>query len=114
MAKMNVRTLAHELLMRIEKSGSFSHLLISQAIEKERVDVKDENLLTEIVYGTIERQMTLDYYLAPFISTRKKIDDWVRVLLRMSLYQLQFLDKVPPYAIINEIGRASCREMGCR
>lgn len=98
----NIRKEALEILLRIEKSGSYSHLLIDQAIEQEKLAKIDEQLLTEIVYGTLERKLTLDYYLAPFIEKQKKLQDWVRVLLRMSVFQMEYLDNVPTYAIIHE------------
>lgn len=102
MGNITVRELALQLLIRIEKESSFSHLLISDAMKRADIPQADENLLTEIVYGTIERKITLDYYLQPFIKNRKKLTDWVNILLRMSVYQMQFLERVPPYAIINE------------
>lgn len=102
MSNKNVRVLAHEMLIRVEKSGSFSHLLLADTIEKANLVIADERLLTEIVYGTIERKITLDYYLKPFIQSKNRIEDWVLVLLRMSIYQLYFLEKVPAYAVINE------------
>ncbi len=102
MEKSNVRYVALDLLMHIEKQGGFSHLVISQAIERENVKEIDQNLLTEIVYGTLEHKLTLDYYLQPFIQKQKKLADWVHILLRMSLFQLLYLDKVPAYAVINE------------
>ncbi|MEI3606687.1 16S rRNA (cytosine(967)-C(5))-methyltransferase RsmB [Pseudogracilibacillus sp. SE30717A] len=100
--EQNVRYIALDLLLRIEKEGSFSHLLLSQMIHKSKLSEQDERLLTEIVYGTMERKMTLDYYLTPFIQTPKKVTDWVMTLLRMSVFQLQFLDKIPAYAVIDE------------
>src|SRR5690625_50499 len=103
MPKSNVRSLAHDILIRVEKSRSFSHLLIADVINKENLVIHDERLLTEIVYGTIERKITLDYYLKPFIQTRKKVELWIKVLLRMSIYQLLFLEKVLKYAIINVV-----------
>lgn len=102
MSKQNVRQVALELLIQVEKSGGFSHLLISNAIKKSVINEKDEGLLTEIVYGTIESKLTLDYYLAPYIEKQKKLNDWVMILLRMSTYQMYFLEKVPSYAVINE------------
>lgn len=102
MSNKNVRRVALELLLRIEKEGSFSHLLLSQTIQKENITEQDERLLTEIVYGTMERKLTLDYYLKPFIRSPKRRADWVLMLLRMSVFQLEFLDKVPEYAVIHE------------
>src|SRR5699024_2739209 len=102
MNKQSVRYVALHILMRIENEGGFSHLLISQAIEQHNIKEMDEKLLTEMVYGTLEHKLTLDYYLAPYIEKQKKLADWVRMLLRMSVFQLVYLDKVPAYAVINE------------
>src|SRR5690625_2715021 len=99
---MKMRQVALDILMRIEKQGSFSHLLISDTIRQAKISELDEKLLTEIVYGTIERKMTLDHYLTPFIKSQKKIADWVQMLLRLSVFQMLYLDKVPDYAIIHE------------
>src|SRR5699024_10551618 len=99
---MLLRKTALELLTRIEKENSFSHLLISETIDKSELNIQDENLLVEIVYGTIERKLTLNYYLSPFINQNKKMDAWILTLLQMSVYQMEFLNKVPDYAIINE------------
>lgn len=98
--KQNVRELALDGLMQVEKSGAYSNLLLNHLIEKNRIDRKDVGLLTEIVYGTIQRRDTLDYYLQPFL--RKKIEPWVKVLLRLSLYQMLYLDRVPERAAIHE------------
>lgn len=102
MVKMNVREIALQLLIRVEKEGGFSHLLLSNTIKQKQLNEQDEKLLTEIVYGTLERKITLDYYLFPYIQKQKKLNDWVRILLRMSVFQMQFLDKIPTYAIIHE------------
>src|SRR5699024_6403251 len=97
-----VRETALDLLVRIDKQGGFSHLLINNAIEKQQIKARDEALLTELVYGTIERKMTLDYYLKDYIKKQKKMDHWVKMLLRMSVYQFAYLNKIPPVAIIHE------------
>src|SRR5699024_416053 len=102
MEKSNVREQALALLIRIEKEGGFSHLLLSQTMEKANLDARDEKLLTELVYGTIEYKLTLNYYLEPFIKKPKKLENWVMPLLRMSVFQFVYLDKIPMYAIINE------------
>ncbi|MBO1624909.1 16S rRNA (cytosine(967)-C(5))-methyltransferase RsmB [Bacillus cereus] len=98
--RQNVRELALDGLMQVEKSGAYSNLLLNNLIEKSQIDRKDVGLLTEIVYGTIQRRDTLDYYLQPFL--RKKVEAWVKVLLRLSLYQMVYLDRVPERAVIHE------------
>lgn len=102
MKAKTVRETALDLLVRIDKQGGFSHLLINNAIEKQQIKARDEALLTELVYGTIERKMTLDYYLKDYIKKQKKMDHWVKMLLRMSVYQFAYLNKIPPFAIIHE------------
>ncbi|WP_371068410.1 16S rRNA (cytosine(967)-C(5))-methyltransferase RsmB [Sediminibacillus sp. JSM 1682029] len=102
MAKYQLRITALEILVRVGEKGGFSHLLIDQAIRKQKFDQRDEALLTEIVYGTIQRKLTLAYFLDHFLDSRKKVDGWVRWLLYMSMYQMNYLNKVPDHAIIHE------------
>ncbi|MFC3040282.1 16S rRNA (cytosine(967)-C(5))-methyltransferase RsmB [Virgibacillus xinjiangensis] len=102
MSDYQLRKTILDVLMRIEKDKGFSHLIIDHALKSGKIDPRDEGLLTEIVYGTIQRKYTLDYYLESFINPRKKLDQWVRMLLRMSVYQMVFLDKIPDHAIIHE------------
>lgn len=97
-----VRAIALELIIKIENNQSYSHLLINDALKKQKLNPLDKGLLTELVYGTTQRKITLDYYLAPFLN--KEPDNWVKNLLRMSVYQLTYLDKVPEHAILNEAG----------
>ncbi len=98
--RKNVREVALDLLEMIEKNQSYSNLLLNHAINKNNLAPADTGLLTELVYGTLQRKMTLDYYLEPFL--RKKTESWVRQLLRLTLYQLVYLDKIPDHAAIYE------------
>lgn len=96
----NVRDAALTILLAIDKNQAYSNLLLNQTINKYKIDQKDRALLTEITYGTLQRKYTLDYYLEPFI--RGKIELWVRWLLRLSLYQIVYLTRIPPHAVVNE------------
>ena len=58
--------------------------------------------MTEIVYGTVARKITLEWYLAHYIKDRDKLDFWVYYLLMLSLYQLLYLDKIPAHAVVND------------
>lgn len=102
MAKKRVREIALEILELVEKDQSYSNLLLDQRIKKYELSPLDRGLLTELCYGTLQRQITLDYYIAPFIRRQKKIDSWVRNLLRLSVYQFIYLTKIPDRAIIHE------------
>ena len=96
----NVRDAALTILMAVEKQQAYSNLLLHQTIEKYNIEPKDRALLTELTYGTLQHKMTLDYYLKPFI--KGKLDDWVRQLLRLSLYQIHYLSRIPDHAAVNE------------
>lgn len=101
MSKYKVREVALNILEKIEKNQSYSNLLLNQEIKTKNLDQKDVALLTELTYGTLQRRMTLDYYLSPFIKG-KKVKPWVRQLLRLTVYQMYFLDKIPDRAAIYE------------
>lgn len=96
----NVRDAALTILLAVDKNQAYSNLLLNQTINKYNIDAKDRALLTEITYGTLQHKYTLDYYLEPFI--RGNIDLWVRWLLRLSLYQIVYLSRVPDHAAVNE------------
>lgn len=100
--KKNVRETAMDLLDSIEKNQSYSNLLLNHAIEKNRVPAKDTGLLTELTYGTLQRKMTLDFFLQPFLKKKSRIEGWVMNLLRLTLYQMIYLDKIPDRAAVFE------------
>lgn len=96
----NVRDAALSILLAVDNHQAYSNLLLNQTINKYEIKTKDRALLTELTYGTLQYKYTLDYFLDPFI--RGKIDTWVRWLLRLSVYQMVYLSKIPEHAIVNE------------
>ncbi|KGX85725.1 16S rRNA (cytosine(967)-C(5))-methyltransferase RsmB [Pontibacillus marinus] len=102
MSNMALRNAALDILTRVGDGGGYSHLLINQAIEKRGLSNRDTSLLTEIVYGTIQRKHTLDFYITPFVQKKSKLKPWVLWLLYMSVYQMVYLERVPDHAVINE------------
>jgi 16S rRNA (cytosine967-C5)-methyltransferase len=100
--RKNVREAAMDLLENIEKNQSYSNLLLNSTIEKNKLSTVDIGLLTELTYGTLQRRMALDYFLKPFIKNSKKTESWVHQLLRITLYQMVYLDKIPDRAAIYE------------
>lgn len=100
--KKNVREVAMDLLDAIEKNQSYSNLLLNHAINQNHLEQKDIGLLTELVYGTLQRKMTLDYYLQPYIKKPNKVESWVKQLLRITVYQMVHLNKIPDHAALNE------------
>lgn len=96
----NARDVSLEVLTRVERKTSYSNLELHQVLCRSQLSPVDRNLVTELVYGTIQRRNTLDWILAPFVP--RKLELWVRQLLRMSVYQLKYLDKVPARAAVHE------------
>lgn len=94
------RTVAHAVLSRVEQGGWAQELLLSEA---STLDSRDAGLASEIVYGCLRRQAQLDH-LIEVSSGRsvQRLDRAVRVALRMGVYQLRHLDRVPAHAVVNE------------
>lgn len=95
----SVRYLAMEILDAVEVEGAYSNILLNATIEKEQLSPADTGLLTELVYGVIQRKLTLDFYMKPFVRKPQKMESWVINLLRLSIYQIVYLDKIPDHAI---------------
>ncbi|WP_088105047.1 16S rRNA (cytosine(967)-C(5))-methyltransferase RsmB [Halalkalibacter urbisdiaboli] len=98
-----VREVAVEVLLQIEKNQAYSNLLLNQTVNRTKLERRDIGLLTELVYGTIQRRDMLDFFLTPFVKKGlHTLEDWVRILLRLSVYQLAYLDRVPDRAVVHE------------
>lgn len=99
----SARLIALEVLVKVEQSGAYSNLQLNKALQEASLSRQDAALATEIVYGTISRKLTIDYWLASFVSKGiHKLQPWVHQLLRLSMYQLLWLDRIPAHAVVNE------------
>lgn len=98
--KRTVRYLAMTILNAVEQEGAYVNLKLSHVLNDNTLSTEDSGLLTEMVYGVTQRRLTLDYLIDLHITQR--IPLWVRNVLRLSAFQLLFLDKIPSYAILSE------------
>lgn len=97
------RELAMDTLVKVAQTGAYSNLQLNRTLQDAGLQRADAGLVTELVYGTIQRQVTLDYWLSRFVSKGlNKLEPWVHQLLRMSAYQLLYLDRIPAHAAVNE------------
>ncbi|RCW50034.1 16S rRNA (cytosine(967)-C(5))-methyltransferase RsmB [Paenibacillus prosopidis] len=97
------RELAVDTLVKVAQTGAYSNLQLNRTLQEAQLQRADAGLVTELVYGTIQRQATLDYWLSRFVSKGlHKLEPWVHQLLRMSAYQLLYLDRIPAHAAVNE------------
>lgn len=83
-------------------NGAYSNIALNQALQSSAMSQKDKSLVTELIYGTVARKITLEWYLAHYIADRDKLEPWVYYLLMVSLYQLLYLDKIPAHAVVND------------
>ena len=95
-----VRKAAWDTLCRCEREGQYSNLAIDTVLKKSDFSEQDRALFTQLVYGTVERQVTLDAWIDELAA--QPPEPAVRVLLRTGLYQIAFLDRVPDHAAVNE------------
>lgn len=96
---MNVREIALRALEKV-MAGGYSNIVLNDYLSNFELNESDRGLLSELVYGTLSKKLTIEFYLAPFIKGRMR--QWQRNLLMLSIYQLVYLDRVPAYAVINE------------
>ena len=99
---MNARESAFHSLLKYENSGVYSNIELSYAIERNHLEGAEKALFTALFYGVIERKLTLDYYIDKLSARAEGIDLNVRVILRLGLYQLMYMDKIPASAAVNE------------
>lgn len=91
------RLIAFETLHKIFYDRMYSNLAVDNALKD--VD-KDKAFISALVYGVVERKITLDYYINKYLTAKPKSK--IMTVLRLGAYQLLFMDKVPSSAAINE------------
>lgn len=109
------RELAAEILHKVETRKAYADLLLHRALEQSALSPRDRALLTELVYGTLRWRLRLDWHLSRYLRRPlTKTDPYLRNLLRLALYQILFLDRVPDYAAVNEAVELAKRQGGRR
>lgn len=99
------REVALKTLYRINNEGAYSNIALDEEISKnaQKLNAKDIGLISEIVYGVITWKLTIDEIIKKYSKIRlKKISPWILDILRLSIYQIVFLDKIPKSAAVNE------------
>ena len=96
------RKLAFEVLRKAEKSMTYSNIAIDAALKGSDLSAADRALASIITLGVTERRITLDFYIDALADKPDKIDIDTRIILRIALYQILYLTKIPSYAAVNE------------
>ena len=99
---MKSREVALNILIDINVNGAFSNYSINKHL-RGKENIKDENLIREIVYGVIENLLYIDYIISKASKIKiRKIHSIILEILRMGVYQIAFMDKIPDRAAVNE------------
>ena len=100
----NIREIVLNILIEYDRDGVRKPSLLKDSLNKyDYLESRDKAFMKRVVDGCIERQIQIDYILNSFSKTKvDKMQPFIRSLLRMSVYQIMFMDAVPDSAACNE------------
>ena len=101
-ANLAPRRVALETLLDVSRSDAYASLALDKRLAQANLPRRDRAFVTQLVYGTLENRMTLDWRIDQFLEGEKEIEQTVREILRMGAYQLFYLDRVPDMAAVDE------------
>ncbi|MCC8160986.1 MAG: 16S rRNA (cytosine(967)-C(5))-methyltransferase RsmB [Oscillospiraceae bacterium] len=100
---INTREIAMKIIYDVEFNGAYSNMALKKTLSNYDLPSRDRAFITTLVYGVIDKKITLDYVIGKFSKLKlKKISKYILIILRMGIYQLIFTDKVPQSAAVNE------------
>lgn len=100
---MTAREAAFLSLQKFERDGKYLNIELTASIDKFKLRGAEKALYTALLYGVIERRLTLEYLIEKYSSRPiAEIDRDVKTAIMLGLYQLRFMDKIPPSAAVNE------------
>ncbi len=100
---MNARTTALSALIACRKQGAWSDGVLKEYTLRDKLDRRDAGLAAQLCYGVLQNRQLLDHYLSGLVKGKlKDLQPVVLDILRLGLYQILFLDKIPPSAAVNE------------
>jgi 16S rRNA (cytosine967-C5)-methyltransferase len=100
---MTAREAALRAICDVDKNGSYTNAALKKALGQELFSTIDKGLITELVYGVVSNKIAIDYIISQFSKLKlKKMSVWVLNILRMGIYQIYYMDKIPSSAACNE------------
>ena len=99
----SARNVALQVLLATERQDAYANLALNRLLSQVEFAPCDKNLTTQLVYGTLRFRGTIDFLLSQVLKKDlSQVEDYLRWILRLAVYQMFYLDKVPVHAIINE------------
>lgn len=112
---MNSRQLIFRIMTAFDRRPGNLERLIEHATSGLHIDRRDRRFIFEVVYGMVRRMATLDYLINTYVTDEKnRADPLLRRLLRIGLYQMLYLERVPDHASVNETVRLAKMSHHCR
>lgn len=106
------REKAVKLVYEVTEQGAYANLALMKTLRHSELNLADRSLLTNLVNGTIRMLKHLDWVLNVFLKQDiNKQNPWLRSILRVSAYQIMFMDRIPHFACVNdavEMSRKQC------
>lgn len=102
-ARVNVRNIAVNALVSILEDEEKSHIVERNYMDKNELSDVDRSFFLRLVEGTVERKITLDYVISLYSKTSiNKMKKVIRNVLRMSIYQILYMEQVPDRSAVDE------------
>ena len=99
----NARETALLTLYKIEYEGAYSNIELKKTLSAAKLSQSDAGLVTVLVYGILQRDITLEYVIEQYSSIKiKKISKYILIILKIGLYQILYMDKIPESAAVDE------------
>lgn len=105
--KIDAREVALKIINEVETNGAYANIALAKEINRRtaqgQLSDQDRRFITELVYGTVKAGATLDWLLGLYLNrSLTKVAPVIRNILRLGIYQLFFLEKVPASAACNQ------------
>lgn len=99
----SARKVAIDALLKVNNDLAYSNITLNSVLNTTDLSPADKSLASALFYGVLDRKITLDYVIGTLIKTPlNKVDNFTKEVLRVGLYQIMYMDKIPDSAAVNE------------
>lgn len=109
---VNEREIVLAVLTEVTENGMYSHLILRDVLNKyQYLEKRERSFITRVTEGTLEHLIEIDYILDQFSKVKvRKMKPVIRNILRLSVYQLRYMDSVPDRAVCSEAVKLAARK----
>lgn len=101
--KLDARKMTLQILNEMDRTGQFSQVVLEKNLKSHQLSAEDRRLISQLLFGVLENKLKLDFYIRKLSAQRfSRIHPSIINTLRLGFYQLEFMDKIPDSAAVNE------------